>query len=76
MNITEIMSRLNKIKKKYPNTLIVYDGLKPTTNITKLAIGYVQKDVILFEDTSCILTQAEYDSLNDTDNYIPIVIIG
>lgn len=73
-NVTDLIRHINNLKKKYP-TAIVFSTSENL--LTKVALGWVLKTIYPTIKSSDLITNLEYEILDNKENtYIPVIVLG
>lgn len=75
-DITDFIRQLNKIKKKYPEAILIHNGQVTPELVTKLALGFIKRDTPPVDYPSVAIPLTEYEQLEDIENYLPVVFLG
>ena len=71
-SISDLVRVISRIKKTHPDIPVI--SLNNNQYLTKLALGYLNKDLEINDEN--IITIKEYESLENKENYNLIMVLG
>lgn len=71
-DISDLVRIVSRLKKSYPEIPII--SVNENNILTKLALGYINKNLEINNEN--ILTIKEYESLENKENYIIVMVLG
>lgn len=71
-SVSDLVRVISRIKKTYPDIPVI--SLNNNQYLTKLALGYLNKDLEINDKN--IITTKEYESLENKENYNLIMVLG
>ena len=71
-SVSDLVRVISRIKKTYPDIPVI--SLNNNQYLTKLALGYLNKDLEINDEN--IITIKEYESLENKENYNLIIVLG
>lgn len=71
-DISDLVRIVSRLKKSYPEIPII--SVNENNILTKLALGYINKNLEI--NSGNILTIKEYESLENKENYIIVMVLG
>lgn len=71
-SVSDLVRVISRIKKTYPDIPVI--SLNNNQYLTKLALGYLNKDLEINDKN--IITIKEYESLENKENYNLIMVLG
>ena len=71
-SVSDLVRVISRIKKTYPDIPVI--SLNNNQYLTKLALGYLNKDLEINDEN--IITIKEYESLENKENYNLIMVLG
>lgn len=71
-SVSDLVRVISRIKKTHPDIPVI--SLNNNQYLTKLALGYLNKDLEINDEN--IITIKEYESLENKENYNLIMVLG
>ena len=71
-DISDLVRIVSRLKKSYPDIPVI--SVSENSILTKLALGYVNKDLEINSEN--ILTIKQYETLENKENYITVLVLG
>lgn len=75
-DVSDFVRHLTKIKKKYPESIIVYDGDSVPSQVTRLAVGFIKRDIPLTQASTKAIRFSDYEKVTNTEDYQTLIFLG